>query len=215
MSKRILITAHAGCLDKKLDSLEYIKEALKYNIDIVEVDVRFNKLGIAVLSHDEIKEQEELVTLKEALLIIEKNKNVMVNLDMKETTYISSVIKDIKDTNMVGRALITGAEPNGRDVELLSTVEVYCCTNGNVDVTRLNDIEYCKEIVDDVIKRRSIGLNLNYIDVTETIVKELHKKNKKMYVWTVDDLINIEKMKALNVDSITTNNINLVCKKVI
>lgn len=214
MCKRVLITAHAGCLDKELDGLDYIREALKYDVDIVEVDVRFNKYGVPVLSHDEIEDHNGLVTLKEALTLIKKRENVMVNLDMKETTHIRNIIEDIKDTDMGGRALITGEEPSGHDISLLNEVGVYCCTNGDIDVNRLHDIEYCEEVVKDVIKRKSMGLNLNYIDVTERIVEELHKNNRKMYVWTVDDFNHIEQMKALNVDSITTNKIDLVCHKI-
>lgn len=213
IKNKTLITAHAGCLNKKLDSLEYIKEALKYDIDIIELDIRFDENGVAVLSHDEIDGNKKLVTLKKALTLIGNSKTVNVNFDLKETTYINNMIKDIKDTNMMGRGLITGAEPSQIDRHLLSTVGISYCANGNIDSSKLNEDEYCDEVIKAIIVNKAIGLNLCYKDVTINIIKKLHDNNKKIFVWTVDDAEEIEKMKSLNVDGITTNEVQLVCKK--
>ncbi|OQP06094.1 hypothetical protein B1691_17245, partial [Geobacillus sp. 47C-IIb] len=51
--KRPLITAHTGCMNTPPNSIESILEGIKAGADIIEVDVRATKDGVAVLLHDE------------------------------------------------------------------------------------------------------------------------------------------------------------------
>jgi glycerophosphoryl diester phosphodiesterase len=50
---RPLITAHAGCMGTVPNSRESIEAAFSSGADIVEVDVRATRDGVAVLAHDE------------------------------------------------------------------------------------------------------------------------------------------------------------------
>ncbi|ONI38295.1 hypothetical protein AN639_07820 [Candidatus Epulonipiscium fishelsonii] len=202
---KILLTAHAGCQDTPLDGLEYIQEAINYNADVIELDVRFNAEGIPVLSHNEITQDKQLVTVEQALEIIYKHNDIKVNYDMKETTFISNLVDVISKTNMTSRGLTTGEPMLDVDIEKLAAIGIEYF-NAPVDHTRLDDINYCNELVKQI--NNYAGINIDYKFLTKEILEIMHENNKKVFVWTVDDKDDITSLKNLGVDSITTNRLD-------
>ncbi len=212
--KKTLVTAHAGCLNQPLDSLAYIKEALNYDIDVVELDVRFTTQNQAVLSHDEIENHDSLVSVKEALRVIQTKENVRVNYDLKNTTSISNLIEDIKSTKMEGRGLITGCQVSLADRLALKSVGIHCFTNVETDFAQLFDKTYCEALAKQLTDEEIEGININYRYVTKELIEALHHASKGVYVWTVDELVAAKKLIELGVDSITTNLVADVCQLV-
>ena len=49
------------------------------------------------------------------------------------------------------------------------------------------------------------AFSIKYIYVNGEVVKRVHDAGKDIYVWTIDDERNLERMMLLNVDSIITN----------
>lgn len=52
------------------------------------------------------------------------------------------------------------------------------------------------------------GLNVNYRGISQELVNELRKENMGIYVWTVNEIPDLEQMAELGVDGITTDRID-------
>ncbi|MEW9082484.1 glycerophosphodiester phosphodiesterase [Caldanaerobacter subterraneus] len=96
------VTAHSGCMDTKMNSIEYLIKAIKLGVDIIEVDVSITKDKIPVLYHDEYVDiKGEKKRVKD--LTYEELKQNLINLLLLEEAfdYISSeevlLNIDIKD----------------------------------------------------------------------------------------------------------------------
>ncbi|OOB78621.1 MAG: hypothetical protein ATN34_01560 [Epulopiscium sp. Nele67-Bin002] len=197
------VTAHAGCQDKPLDGLDYIFEAIKFNVDIIELDVRFYN-GVPVLSHDPIYEGKNLVTVEQALNIIEPHCSICINYDMKEALPIDSLIDVICKTNMQNRGITTGCKLLVNDIIKLRNIGIDYFSI-DVDVTKLNDIHYCEQLANTVVESSYGGINIDYRYVNAQIIDVMKRNNKLVFVWTVDDYNDIVRLKQLGVNSITTN----------
>jgi len=89
------ITAHSGCDDTPMNSLESVLSGINDRADIIEVDVRADKNGRLILSHN--LDQERIYAghaeLIQVLEIFQTNKNICLNCDIKETEIIPSVLE--------------------------------------------------------------------------------------------------------------------------
>lgn len=88
------ITAHSGCEGTPMDSIESAESGILCEADIIEVDVRADKNGKLILSHDRDEQQlysgsAELVEIFE---LIRPSKKVCLNCDIKETEIIPNVL---------------------------------------------------------------------------------------------------------------------------
>lgn len=52
------------------------------------------------------------------------------------------------------------------------------------------------------------GLNVNYQSISQELVDQCREQNMEIYVWTVNEISDLEKMAALGVDGITTDRID-------
>ena len=212
---RLLVTAHAGCMNTPINSLESIEVSLDYEVDIVELDVRFTDTLVPVLSHDEIKNnKKDYIKLENAFKLLCKNENILVNLDMKEIDGIVNIEKLIDKYNMKNRVFLTGIELES--IERLNTYEIKIpyFINYELDKSRMNDLNYLKDIRNKICEKNALGRNLNFEFLTKELVNLFHENNKLVAVWTVDDESTMNKVINLNVDSITTNNIDILLDEI-
>ena len=95
MKKSLNITAHSGCDGTGDDSLESIEAGIRFGADAVEVDVRFNKKGVLILSHDKDPEEEYRghSCLAEAFDLIVRDGQTAVNCDIKELETVPEILK--------------------------------------------------------------------------------------------------------------------------
>ena len=102
------ITAHAGCDCTSDDNLMSIEAAICLGADAAEVDVRFNKKGILVLSHDKDpkKEYRDHSSLAEAFDLIIRNEKIAVNCDIKEPETIPAVLELAAEKGIAPEKLI-------------------------------------------------------------------------------------------------------------
>ncbi len=136
----ILITAHEGCENSPSNTISSVKAGIEAGADIVEVDVRSTKDGIAVLSHSSRIETvsgesisiadinfNELITMEEKklikfehpdgkLTILEevldyiKGTGIIINLDVKTDGSIDPIVKAVKAHRMLNNVFISGCE---------------------------------------------------------------------------------------------------------
>ena len=59
--------------------------------------------------------------------------------------------------------------------------------------------------IDYALKLKAVAINPNYKDLNEQIISKINKKGLKIYTWTVNSKIQINRLKALNVNGIITD----------
>ncbi len=211
-SKEIMVAAHAGCMNTQLDSLSSIEVALKYPISIVELDVRFFKNGCPVLSHDPIDEDKsDYISLDEALKVLSPYKQVSVNLDMKELSEISIIKRLLEKYDMMERSFLTGIE--FKQMENVKHIGIPYYVNFHLDDLKYQDADYVRNIRDEICSTDALGINLNYKEVTPMLIDLFHESGRLVSVWTVDEETEMNRLIKLGVDSITTNEIEILLNK--
>ena len=85
---KINITAHAGCMNTNMDSIEAVKAGIKHGADIIEIDLNIDKDNNLVLSHGVPKEDVEYPKFMMVLEKIQNQKNILLNIDIKDTVML-------------------------------------------------------------------------------------------------------------------------------
>ncbi|MCL2023517.1 MAG: hypothetical protein FWG82_04010, partial [Oscillospiraceae bacterium] len=87
-----MITAHAGALGTRANSLESLKTCVDFfgASGCIEVDVRFNGAGVPVLTHNAPIFGENTLELSRLFELI-KGTNITLNLDLKERSNLGEI----------------------------------------------------------------------------------------------------------------------------
>lgn len=118
-----MITAHSGCEETEIDSMDSIELALKYGADAIEVDVRVDQNKELRISHDEVSPEEYLqkLTLWDVLEKISRS-DMILNCDIKEQKALYRTLDEAEKFGFPPERLIlsgcTGVEQLARDQSL-------------------------------------------------------------------------------------------------
>ncbi len=196
------VTAHSGCEGTAENSVQSIKKAAEIGADIVEIDIRFTTDGTPVLSHDAPVGGE--TTLEEAFEEISKYKNLLVNLDIKETTYLEAITPLAEKFSLTDRIFCTGIFES--DVTAVKAKTPYIKYYLNKDLRRsiFQTKGYIQNICRNIKKLGALGLNAYYGKVTDKLASELHKNGLELSLWTVNKTEDMEKVLLLEPDNITS-----------
>lgn len=220
------IIAHRGISkDEPENTITAIRSSIKYPVDYAEIDVQLTKDGVVVLMHDRnlrrltginttvdrltydqlqtlrIREPfkahykaERIPTLQEVMKLTNNRRKLMIEIkDYHNTEELTTkVVNMIEQNNFVNQCMIQST---------------------SYSVLKQVKEENPKIITGYIASRRYERLptvdvdfySLNEKSVTENLVKNIHAMNKNVYVWTVNDVINMDKMIGLNVDGIITD----------
>lgn len=196
------VTAHTGCEGTKENSMEFLEKALSTNAEIIEFDIRFDKNGNPVLSHDAPRGGE--VELAQAFEIISKIPGVKVNVDIKETTALYKIEKCAIEYGVLDRIFFTGVNDEFVDDVKKQTENVSYFLNVKVNRRKAKDSVYLKEICDKVKKSGAIGINFKYTGATKELVDCFRKEGLLVSIWTVDGEKTMHEILMLSPDNITT-----------
>lgn len=125
MNRLPMITAHSGCEDTEIDSLESVEKALELGADGIEIDVRVDQAGTLRISHNAVSQQEylEKLTLRKILERIRET-DLAVNFDLKEPQALYKTLEEAEALGFGRDRLIfsgcTGPEQLVRDETLCS-----------------------------------------------------------------------------------------------
>ncbi len=214
MAKEILVTAHTGCLGTEDNTVESFLAGIACGADIVEVDVRFARDGIPVLSHDPVSADVEasLVRVSEILHLMEQYPQIRVNFDMKEKQGLRLLGEMISEAGMGARAFFTGIGSDAVDLVRTECPALDFLLAVKPDPLRASEPEYLLSLVDEVLACGALGINVNHKLVTEELVRTIHAADKAVYVWTADDEESMRRMIDLGVDSITSRAVDVLIK---
>ncbi|TXT44442.1 MAG: glycerophosphoryl diester phosphodiesterase [Spirochaetes bacterium] len=240
MGRRILITAHAGCMGTEPNSEASFKAAYASPADIVEADIRITADGIPILAHDEtmalpgsggsmtdarvdsmdwrvdrkdfdsadIMDFEEFLDLVARLDAAQGHRSQrprILNLDMKDKRAIGPVAQALRRRGLVSRALLTGLYPE--DLELarhLSPDAIYLLNAERMVATGM----FAMGIEDTLALAEEFGcagINLEWSIANPEIMEAAKRRNMPVYLWTVDDAVQMRRAALLGPYSITSN----------
>jgi len=222
-----IITAHRGDSEHAPENtIAAIEMAINTGADYVEIDVRQTKDNVLVLMHDaslkrttgmdgnvkdytydelqtldagiwfsEEYEGTKIPTLQEALLCA--SGNVKLNIEIKDCenykTVATRVIQSISECNMKDNCIISSTNYSCLQVieKLDSTIMTgIILEDASVGIDEYQDIDF---------------FSIEFSQVTQDIVDQIHYSGKEIRVWTIDDAYAMLIAQKMDVDSIITN----------
>lgn len=199
----ISVTAHTGCEDTPMNSIESIAKAYESGADIVEFDISFNKNNVPVLSHDKPKGGE--ITVEEAFIILGEYKELKVNLDIKGTENLAQVQNLAKKHNMLGRVFYTGVSEAFVEAVRKDSPEImYYLNLWDILPEEKQTQEYLLSIVEKIKSYNAIGLNFPYKNASAKLIEMLHKHNLLASLWTINTKEDFYRVLDMSPDNITT-----------
>ncbi len=233
---RTVLVAHRGGAPNELDnSAAAFEQALKLDVDMLELDVRQARDGTLVLLHDPVVHAEGrrwvvrdmqydlLRTLLPRLLTLDEylerfGQALPFVLDMKTHGYEREVIDALRRHAAVGRALISSGHIHSlrrlarfEPVVQLGLSRGHARTSVEFD-TFVTVFERYMGIALPIMLRiaRAQAVMLHYQSVDSRLVGRLHACGYRVFTWTVDNPDVARRLVGMGVDSITSNDPALI-----
>jgi glycerophosphoryl diester phosphodiesterase len=206
------------------NTIASIRKAIELGADGIEIDVFLCKSGEIVLFHDktlekltngygniEDKNLEELrklkvlnssysiPTLEEVLKSIDKDVFLNIELKGRNTAQGSlDLIRKYIRKNKIELNNILFSSFNWEELKDLRSL------SDKVQLALITEEDPLLAI-DYALKLKAVAINPNYKDLTEQNISKINEKGLKIYTWTVNSKIQIDRLKALNVNGIITD----------
>jgi len=198
--------------------------ALEHDVDMIEFDVLPMRDGRLVLAHDyEDATRREPLTLEEGLdhFAGEAYNGVELDVDLKLPGYEREVVQGLVERGLDARALISSTYPDS--LALVGELAPGLRRGWSVPRARR---DYTKSLVTAVpaygllawvraglpakasraiARGRCEALMAHRLLVSRHLVDRVHRAGGQLYVWTVDDSQEIERLEQLGVDAVITN----------
>jgi glycerophosphoryl diester phosphodiesterase len=205
------------------NTVESFEAALEYGVDMIEFDVLRARDGRLVLAHDYADaEGRECLTLEEGLdhFAGEAYSGIELDVDMKLAGYEREVVDGLGERGLTGRSLVSTTYTESLD--RLGEIAPGLRRGWSVPRVRRNYLRSPLAVPAYAIVRvmrarlprhaatriRAGGceaIMANQVLVSGRLVQAVHRAGGQLYVWTVDDARRIEKLEALGVDGVITN----------
>jgi glycerophosphoryl diester phosphodiesterase len=198
--------------------------ALEHDVDMIEFDVLRLRDGRLVLAHDlEDAASREPLTLEEGLdhFAGEAYAGVELDIDMKIPGYEREVVEGLVERGLADRALISSFYL--RSLDKVAALDPSIRRGLSVprvrrDYTKtllaLPAYGLARVVARTYLPRRIRALMRegriqavmsHWILVSRALVDAAHGEGGEVYVWTVDDARKIERLRALGVHAVITN----------
>ncbi len=204
--QKVLLTAHSGAEGTKPNTLEYLRTAVAYHPDIIEVDLSLDANARRVISHDH-PPGSDAVPFERVLEHMAQH-SYMLNIDVKQREAVVGLKDELLLRYLLDRSFLTGL--SFADIGTLSPhiAGMRYMVNIVSAETSLPDLGFsdpCAELCEQIVATGAFGLNINYRLLTPTLVDTAKQTGLKLYVWTVDHRDDMIALVSMGVDSITTN----------
>ena len=206
------------------NTIASIHKAIELGADGIEIDVFLCKSGEIVLFHDktiekltngvgniEDKNLDELrklkvlnsphsiPTLEEVLKSIDKDVFLNIELKGRNTAQGSlDLIRKYIRKNKIELNNILFSSFNWEELKDLRSL------SDKVQLALITEEDPLLAI-DYALKLKAVAINPNYKDLNEQNIFNINEKGLKIYTWTVNSKIEIDKLKTLNVNGIITD----------
>ncbi|MGV8152164.1 MAG: glycerophosphodiester phosphodiesterase [Candidatus Nanoarchaeia archaeon] len=216
-------------IENKVDYIEFDVRKTKDNQIIVFHDLSLKRItgckaDVSMLTLKEIKKlrtinNQKIPSLKE---VLKKFKGkVKFNIEIKEKNIAEYVCNIIKECGCINEVLISSFYEEAlieskKIIPEIKTALVYNDTKNTFFrfFPEIYSRVFSHFIKNDIIKKvkRTFanGVNLDYMLITKSIVKDIHKRNWFVMAWTVNRKQDIKKIANMGVDGIITDYPNLI-----
>ena len=215
---KINITAHAGCMGTDMDTIDSLNTGIRYGADILEIDLNLDNSGELVLCHDKPRIEKNYEEFNNVLEIMETNKEVILNIDIKDVAAIDKLNKVICGCNLKERIYYTGINY----FQILDNIELLAGQNYFVNLeppklklSEINNREYLSELAEELLEQGVMGINIYYKLATEELIEVCREKGLLSSVWTVEEEKDMKILINRKVNSITTKNVDVLKRLII
>ncbi len=220
--------AHRGASGLEPENtLSAFKKALEYNLDMIECDVRFLKTGEAIVFHDKKTRRITGVRGKVKEMTFDQARELKVGGKEKIPT-----LDEVLD--LIGRKVKVNIEVKDRRVDLLAKVieervnkgwsyQDFLVSSFNYSALRKMKIllpevnlalNFRKASLLKFKKACKLGVysvNITLKSAKKKFIKKAQRKGFKVFVWTVNQEKDIEKVLKRGVDGIFSDYPNKIC----
>ena len=215
-----LVIAHRGDSSRALEnSLDAFRLALSIPVDMIEFDIRKSRDNVLYVMHDKetgrtadgsldiekavsddisglrLKNGEAIPTLNDVLILVDGK--VGLNIEIKSKGAGALTAAHLVGSGYRGKVLISSF----KEEEVIGARRVM----PDVPVAGIFDTFIPAEVAAYKAKGYHF-ISLNRKTVTSELVDLCHRQNIVMYVWTVDQEGEVEKLVSWGVDGIYSNN---------
>lgn len=223
------VIAHRGIIKRAPENtIDSIMDAAQDKADYAELDVQESKDGVVVLMHDNSLKRVTGVNKK----VSEMDYSQLNRLYVRKKYQKSSFNEKIPTLEMVvkrakGRIrLDIEIKPYGRERDLTEKVVGLIEKNNMVKQCIVTSFDYDvlvyvkqlnpKIMTSFLLKSPVKDVSIKDVDifsvekhyVTAQLVKNIHRSNKRIHVWTVNNIKDMRRFKDFGVDYIITDNID-------
>ncbi len=224
----IKILGHRGCAGLEPENtIRAFKKALDLGVDLIEFDVRETKDKKLVVIHDEKVNRttngkgyvrgltfeeigklnagkgEKIPSFEEVINLL-KNERPIIVIEIKEPETSEEILKIIKKGNLQNKVLIVSFWPDVlKEVKEISPEIKTGILLGKLSEDIVSFVKYLK--ADFFCPRFDL--------ISKELIRDCHKNNIKINVWTVNEPKDIEEMIKSRVDIISSDYPNRVFKK--
>lgn len=207
--------AHRGAsLQAPENTMASIKRALSFNVDLIEIDVHLSKDKIPILIHDSSLERTAGAKLFVHDLILKELRTFDVG-SWFSSEFKNETIPTLQEVLSLGRFMIELKAQEGLEKELVEAVlKVFSGDHliGSFSPIILKEIKKRQpsfplisiaEQIDMIGPQRIVALDEKLI--TQDLIKKLHKEEREVFAWTVDDPERAKILINQGIDGLITN----------
>ena len=227
---RTQVTAHRGCSKEAPENtLLAFEKALESNADYIELDVQLTKDEQLVVFHDEKLDRathgkgklsdytfDELQELNVVSKYVSEEEFPDARIPLLTDVFelvgngklFNIEIKDHGDTNLTVEKTVEAIKEYGLEDSCYVTSFSYAA----IKKVKQLDPNIKTGLIANVATTTAFmqlknidALSMNHLLVNATVVNNAHQNGKRIFVWTVDNKGEMEKMMSLGVDNIITN----------
>lgn len=194
-----LITAHSGSDGTPENSLEFATFFIDKPVDVLEIDVRKNRVGQLVLSHDELTDRP-YVSLETFLKFI-KTTPLKLNCDLKEAGLETAVYELVRHYDKWPDTFLSGkVSPNYLNKwssQLLMNIENTISFSGKqgADVS---------QAINELVEQGTKIINMPDLFFNDEIFRQGQKADLEFSLWTVNDLERMKELVGQHIFNITS-----------
>lgn len=227
-----LLIAHRGASGEAPENtLAAFQRAIELKSDFVELDIQFYRAGKAVVIHDETVERttngrgriaemsleeirkldagswfgahfagEKIPTLEDVIELV-KPSSTQLLIEIKKgkdlpVGFAKTLVQVTRTHQMISRVIVQSFDHEA--VQLVKTAEPSITTAAVIDYRSPDPVSQVKAAGAEI-------LAIKWTLTTRNIVESAHQNGVRVFVWTVNQTENLQKMLALRVDGIITN----------
>ena len=135
-----------------------------------------------------------------------------MNLDLKVFSHCAAVQTIAEQCGVLEQVFFTGVGKGKTDTVRNNAPKIPYFLNCSIAPLLKNSKGYARHLLHAVQNCGAIGLNCNFSNATETIVRKMHRAGLLVSLWTPNNEAQIERVLRLAPDNMTTRRPDLAAK---